>query len=258
MSLRFTSQLNVDNLPDEQLNDQFEVIMPELEIDYVPRDNPDPSKGEGLGNRTFWSSVTGMKYRPIVEEITFGFKNFSTDTRRIRTGWYNVPRDIESYHDVKITMFCPNTMETQHYLEAWRRLIFNDAGEYYNSFLLYKKNIDVFVYGPGGTGVVGNTLGLVGNFLNTKSHYTLQGCFPYKEQDFELQYTDDPKRLRILAWFKVDSIKCEIPTTNLGSALSSPSAMIGNVLSGLTSLGASKLYDIDATYGGKSGTAAQN
>jgi len=251
MSLRFTSQLNIDNLPDEQLNDQFEVIMPELDLTYVPRNNTI----EANSGRSFWSSITGMKYRPIVEEITFGFKNFTTDTRRIRTGWYNVPRDIESYHDVKLTMFCPSTMETQHYLEAWRRLMFNDAGEYYNSFRLYKKNIEVIVYGPGGSGVVGNGLGLLNNYLNTQSRYTLQGCFPYKEQDFELQYTDDPKRMRILAWFKVDNIKTETPKSSAGSLISSPSAMIGNVLSGLTS---ESEYDISATYGGRIKSTSKN
>ena len=65
MSLRFTSQLMIDNLPDEQFTDQFEVIMPALALD-------------GDEDRSCLSSLTGMVYRPIVEEITFGFMNFAT------------------------------------------------------------------------------------------------------------------------------------------------------------------------------------
>ena len=53
MSLRFTSQLMIDNLPDEQFTDQFEVIMPALALD-------------GDEDRSWLSSLTGMVYRPIV------------------------------------------------------------------------------------------------------------------------------------------------------------------------------------------------
>ena len=76
MSLRFTSQLQVDNLPDEQIEDQFEVIMPELDLNpSIDDDNP---MTEGMSNKvSSWLSnlgkgLAGMTYRPIVEEIIFG------------------------------------------------------------------------------------------------------------------------------------------------------------------------------------------
>ena len=183
MGLRFTSQLMIDNLPDEQFTDQFEVIMPALPLD-------------GDNNRGFLSNLTGMIYRPIVEEITFGFKNFSTDTRRVRTGWYNVPKDIENYHEVKISMFCSSNMLTQYYLEAWRDLIFNPVGEYYYPGSHYKKNIEVFMYGSGGNSAVTS-------FFMPKFHYTLKGCFPCSQEDFKLEYTDNPQRFRISTNFKL-------------------------------------------------------
>ena len=59
MSLRFASQVAIDNLPDEQFTDQFEVIMPALDLN-------------GNNNRStigqIFSSLSGMTYRPIVEE----------------------------------------------------------------------------------------------------------------------------------------------------------------------------------------------
>ena len=98
MSLRFASQLAIDNLPDEQLSDQFEVIMPELDISGTD--------AAGLSLSVLGVDFNLYAYRPIVEEIVFGQMNFTTDTRRIRTGWYNVPKDIEGYHDCKINLFC--------------------------------------------------------------------------------------------------------------------------------------------------------
>ena len=54
-------------------------------------------------------------------------------------GWLNVPSDIENWHDVAITMFCPASMATHMYLNTWKRMIFNRDGEYYNSMSVYKK-----------------------------------------------------------------------------------------------------------------------
>ena len=239
MSLRFTSQLCIDNLPDEQLNNQFEVIMPELNIS--PKKEEESKKTDFSAN--FWNS-TIYKYRPIVEEIIFGYKNFKRDTRRVRTGWFGIPSDIEQLHEVKLTMFCSATMETQYYLEAWRRLIFNEEGEYYYPFSHYKKNIEIYIYGPGGSNVLTNALGM------ETCHVTLQGCFPFMENDFEFEYTDDPKRFRILATFNVDNIKVDTTTVHkaiVEGMITSPTSIIDKVLSGE---GVSE-YSIGETYGGK-------
>lgn len=237
MSLRFTSQLMIDNLPDEQIENQFEVIMPAINI--VSREKK--YEYGGVNKLVGFFANKAFNYQPIVEEITFGHRNFQIDTRRIRTGWFGVPNDIEKFHDVKITMFCPATMETQYYLEAWRKLIFNDEGEYYYSFNNYKKNIDVYIYGPGGSTI--NALG----WTNT-CHLTLQGCFPFAEKDFEFEYTDDPKRFRILATFNVDNIKVDTSVAKrsvLEGIVTSPSSLFDKALSGDSST-----YSIGETYGG--------
>lgn len=237
MSLRFTSQLCIDNLPDEQLNNQFEVVMPEINLVPLQR----------TGNNLGIFSKDIYNYQPIVEEITFGHKNFALDTRRIRTGWYGVPKDIEKIHDVKITMFCPASMETQYYLEAWRRKIFNEEGEYYYPGEYYKKNIEVYMYGPGGVGLK-NIFGL------EKFHLTLQGCFPFAEKDFEFEYTDDPKRFRILATFNVDNIKIDRSTIKqaiIEGVTASPTSVLDKILTGEDT----SEYTTGGTYGGPEGKA---
>jgi hypothetical protein len=234
MSLRFTSQLCIDNLPDEQLNNQFEVIMPAINI--IPG-----REDSALNKITGFFSNTIYTYQPIVEEVIFGHKNFQLDTRRVRTGWFGVPKDIEKFHEVKLTMFCPASMETQYYLEAWRRLIFNEKGEYYYPFSKYKKNIEIYMYGPGGS--LTDLLGL------QKYHVTLQGCFPYQEKDWELEYADDPKRFRILATFNVDNVKVDTTVAQnsvIEGMITSPTSMLDKVLSGE---GVSE-YSIGETYGG--------
>ena len=248
MSLRFTSQLQVDNLADEQIEDQFEVIMPELDLDF--KASYDDPRTEVSSKSTSWlsrlgSSLMGMRYRPIVEEIIFGPKKFVTDTRRVRTGWYNVPKDIDNYSDVQITMFCPNTMETQYYLEAWKALMFSEEGEYYRSGKAYKKNIEVYIYGPGGNG-------LTSTFVPSL-HYTLQGCFPYLQTDYKLQYSNEPRRLRISAMFKVDKVvldKSSSLARGLTKLISSPSSMLDNIITS-TGLGAfsNNEYDMAKVYG---------
>lgn len=245
MSLRFTSQLMIDNLPDEQITDQFEVIMPELNI--IPDDDTniiDYENGKVPVGETGWFSGYMYKYRPIVENIQFGLMNFKTDTRRVRTGWYNVPSDIESYHDLKITMFCSAAMTTQHYLDAWKALIFNKRGEYYYPGNNYKKNIDVFIFSSGGSGISGSAI--------PKTHYTLQGCFPYLQDDYQFEYTDDPKRFTITATFKVDNIvkdKNSAKATAITELVTSPTSMLDKAISKLSSSGE---YSIESTYGGAS------
>lgn len=236
MSLRFTSQLNIDNLPDEQLDNQFEVIMPSIDISFS-----ETTLGlfKQLETMSSWYS-----YTPIVEEIVFGTRNFTTDSRRVRTGWFNVPNDIEKFHEAKITMFCPASMITQYYLEAWKKLIFNDQGEYYYPFSHYKKNIEIYIYGP-----MGNTAGITN--LIPECHITLQGCFPFSQKDYEFEYKEDPKRLRILATFNVDNVKID---TSVGKNalnrefITSPTSILDK---GLSMLNSSSTYDIETTYGGK-------
>lgn len=238
MSLRFTSQLCIDNLPDEQLNNQFEVIMPSINIIPTREDGAFDKKLTGFFSKTIY------RYQPIVEEIVFGYKNFALDTRRVRTGWFGVPKDIEKFHEVKITMFCPASMETQYYLDAWRRLIFNEEGEYYYPFSHYKKNIEIYIYGPGGNSALTSGLGMY------KCHITLQGCFPFMEKDFELEYTDDPKRFRIMSTFNVDNVKVDTSVAQnsvIQGMITSPTSIIDKVLSGE---GVSE-YSIGETYGGK-------
>jgi hypothetical protein len=236
MSLRFTSQLMIDNLPDEQIENQFEVIMPLINIAPTKRTGVELyGKEPGLLDNNIYN------YQPIVEEITFGHKNFQLDTRRVRTGWFGVPKDIERFHDVKITMFCPASMETQYYLEAWKKQIFNEEGEYYYPFSNYKKNIDVYMYGPGGSTV--EALG-----WTTTCHLILQGCFPFAEKDWEFEYTDDPKRFRILATFNVDNIKVDTSVTRRAiweGIVTSPSSLLDKAL-----MGDSSTYSIGETYGG--------
>lgn len=235
MSLRFSSQLQVDNLPDEQITDQFEVIMPELSLDGKNR--------TGIGG--FFGALAGIKYRPIVEEITFGHMNFVTDTRRVRTGWYNVPKDIENYHEVGITMFCSTNMQTQYYLEAWKRLIYNPEGEYYYRGSHYKRNIEVYIYGPAGNGIVGE-------LLSPKCHYTLKGCFPFAQDDFKFKYSNEPERFRILAKFKVDAITKDESVywkAGLAEAITSPTSLLDHAITNIT--GQSDTYSMEETYGGK-------
>lgn len=227
-SLRFASQLCIDNLPDEQLNNEFEVIMPSLDL------YPDKTRD------TFFTQ-TLYSYQPIVEEIVFGHRNFILDTRRVRTGWFGVPADIEQYHAAKITMFCSASMETKYYLEAWRKLIFNDEGEYYYPFSKYKKNIEVYFYGPGGN--LGDLIGL------QKCHITLQGCFPYQEKDWEFEYTDDPKRFRLLAMFNVDNVKIDTSVAKAAmnsTMITSPTSLLDKALA----QDSSSTYNIGETYGG--------
>ena len=196
MSLRFASQLNIDALPAEALNSDFEVIMPTLNV--ILNSNGGSNKNEGaltkVKNALFGNSVS-YNYTPIVEEIQFKPRSFKVETRRIRTQWINVPSDLENLGKVQIIMFCSNGMLTQYYLDAWRNLIFDKNGEYYNPMDVYKKNIEVYFYGAAS----------VGSFIPV-AHFTLKGCFPITQSEFNMKYSNQPDRLRISADFSVDRI----------------------------------------------------
>lgn len=232
----------IDNLPDEQLNDQFEVIMPELPLLNLPQDKSNPST---------WNIIKGMvgggaevKYRPIVEEITFGTMNFSTETRRVRTGWLNVPSDIENWHDVAITMFCPASMATHMYLNTWKKMVFNRNGEYYNSMSYYKKNITVIVHGPMKS--LGSAIGI------GAMQFTLKGCFPKTQEDFKFEYSDDPKRFRVLAHFSVDKVDYDESisrSTIITESITSPTQIFDKVLSANFAMNSENEYSTLNTYG---------
>jgi len=234
--LRFQTSMQVAAIADEQIDNQFEVVMPNLSL-----------YGNGATNRD-WTSLMGIannlgltSYTPIVEQITFGVRNYKTNTRRVRTGWCNVPEDIENYHDVVITMFCSAGMLTQYYLNAWRRLMFDDDGEYYNPMYVYKKNIHVYIYGPGNVGI--STAG------TTAMHLTLKGCFPYKQDDYKLQYSENPKRLTITANFKVDKIVADSSYKTAALAaetITSPTGLLDRATSALFS--SSDDYQVLDTY----------
>lgn len=75
MSLRFQSALNIENLPDEQIDNQFEVIMPTLNLEHR-------HEGSGWFTKLTSAVINSInEYTPIVEEIVFGVRNFKQNTR---------------------------------------------------------------------------------------------------------------------------------------------------------------------------------
>lgn len=267
MSLRFSSQLAIDNLPDEQTNDQFEVIMPTLYLNNDEKNRSEQASKENApelaGNKeeagffkrvgqafgsTYDTLSNSTKYQPIVEEIAFPQQGFITETRRVRTSWLNLTKDLENLHEVSITMFCPQDMKTQQYLQAWQNMIFNKEGEFYYSSQIYKRNIVVLQWGPALAG------GLAGQHLNY-TRYTLRGCFPKAQDDYKLAYSDKPNRFRIMATFCVDKITCDFSNSNTIPLLSTPTNIVGNVLEGignqvgnLMGTGENTSYTMQETY----------
>lgn len=236
MSFRLQSQLLIDNLPDEQNDGAFEVIMPTLKIGPMSDTMSTLVQKSGL---SFLSSLFEKNYTPIVEEIKFGVKQFGTETRRIRTGWLNVPDDIQNLTEVKIVMFCSNAMLTQYYLESWKRLIFNEEGEYYNPMDNYKRNIEVYFYG----------LGNVGEIIPPSAHYTLVGCFPCGQSEYTLKYSGQPKRLTLCATFKVDKITFDqnlIKSSIVEEIIGAPLAITDKLITSLSSTPST--YELNKTY----------
>lgn len=108
--LRFASQVQVDNLPDEMTDNLWEVVMPTIPIE---------------------NSYLTYNYTPIVEQITFAPKCFDNDEIRVNTRFYNMPKDRQGLGDCKITMFCDKGMMPVYYLKQWRSLIFNAEHQFY-------------------------------------------------------------------------------------------------------------------------------
>lgn len=215
----------IDCLPDEQIENQFEVIMPTLPLTGQYQSGKDAN----IVSKALTGISNAMtSYTPIVEEITFTPRNFKTTTRRVRTGWCNVPEDIENYGDVSITMFCSSGMLTQYYLNAWKNLVFDQDGEYYNPMSVYKKNIEVFFFGPGNVGAV----------VPPVAHFTLVGCFPYNQDTYKLSYKDNPQRLRLTQKFKVDLIRADqtyAKSSIIAEMVTSPTSLIDKAITSLSS-----------------------
>lgn len=237
MALRFQSAVQISALPDEAIDSTFEVILPKIDIA-----NPYSSAGTGSGIGAVMSMFTSglTSYQPIVEEIVFGVTNFKANTRRIRTMWCNVPEDIQNYHDASITFFVSANMLTQYYLAAWRSLVYNEEGEYYNPMSVYKKNIEVFVYGPGNVGIPGIAA----------AHFTLQGCWPVSQDNYRFEYKDSPQRMRITAQFKVDKViynGATATTAMISELVTSPTSILDKATTAL--FNESSNYNVYDTYG---------
>lgn len=183
MSMRFQTAFQVENLPDEQNNAAFEVIMPTLKL---------------YGDRT---------YCPVVLEIEFTPRAFKTETRRVRTGWLNFAVDLENMSTAGLTFYCSQNMLTQYYLDTWSNLIFNKDGEYFNGMSNYKKDIEVYFYGAGNIGV---------SEVSAFAHFTLKGAFPIKQRSYSMAYSKDPKRLTISADFAYDRLYIDPKYANEG------------------------------------------
>lgn len=183
MSMRFQTAFQVENLPDEQNNAAFEVIMPTLKL---------------YGDRT---------YCPVVLEIEFTPRAFKTETRRVRTGWLNFAVDLENMSTAGLTFYCSQNMLTQYYLDTWSNLIFNKDGEYFNGMSNYKKDIEVYFYGAGNIGV---------SEVSASAHFTLKGAFPIKQRSYSMAYSKDPKRLTISADFAYDRLYIDPKYANKG------------------------------------------
>lgn len=176
MSLRFRSQLQIDNLPDPQTTNRWEVIMPELMIGHLM---------DGFNKKE--------TYQPIIEEINFaplGFMN-SQNIRAITT-YYNVPIDKMDAKEANLTFYCDANMRAQYYIKAWRDMIFNEDDEFYYLPYQYKRDILVYFYDMGGT--------------SPAIQFKLKGCYPLLQDDFHLFYSKQAKRLTINQKFNVDRV----------------------------------------------------
>ena len=218
MSMRFQTAFQVENLPDEQNNAAFEVIMPTLKL---------------YGDRT---------YCPVVLEIEFAPRAFKTETRRVRTGWLNFAVDLENMSTAGLTFYCSQNMLTQYYLDTWSNLIFNKDGEYFNGMSNYKKDIEVYFYGAGNIGV---------SEVSASAHFTLKGAFPIKQRSYSMAYSKDPKRLTISADFAYDRLYIDPKYANKGIWLELlTTAGMSAIDRGISSLSRDdkEVYDLNDLY----------
>lgn len=223
MPLRFQSQLQLDLLPDEAVDNRFEVIMPSIQLINTNRlvTNTKAIQKQSELNKFMSfagkvaSTISGKvtKYIPIVEEITFGQYTLKTDFTRINTFFFGYPVDKLAIKNVSITMFLDTGLLAYYYIQSWRDLIFNEEYEYYYPSVNYKKDIVVLFYGAGSALPV--------------AKFTLKGCFPIEITNFQLKYEEDPKRLRLTSTFSVDRIE---PDYTMATSAIASTLMSGNPL----------------------------
>lgn len=208
MPLRFQSQLQIDLLPDEAVENRFEVIMPSLQLISAVKLRKSSIKAKNLLNggltRAIGSVISGgalTKYIPIVEEITFGPYNFKTDFTRINTFYFGKPVDREAIKNVTLTMFLDSGLLAWYYMQSWKDLVFNEEYEYYYPPQNYKKDVIIVVYGLGG--------------ITPVAQFTLKGCFPIETTPFNFTYANDnPKRLRLTCTLNVDRLDLDYNKAN--------------------------------------------
>jgi hypothetical protein len=136
-------------------------------------------------------------------------------------------------------MYCSSGMLTQYYLESWKRLVFNPDAEYYNQANDYKRNIEVYFYGPGN----------VGAGMPMAAHYTLVGCFPTVQSEYSLKYSGTPNRLRLTQTFKMDKIVFDMNlmrSSIISEIVGAPLTIADRAISALSS--APDEYVLNKTY----------
>ena len=209
MSLRYASQLQVDLMPDEQRDNNFEVVMPFMDLSGIKASIAESVKSGNISD-IVGAAVAGiastfgvLKYCPVVEQIVFGPQSFKTNFTRLNTDYYGYPEDREAIKNVTITMYLDVGNLASYYIEAWKLLMFNQDYEFYYSPQNYKKTIAVIFYGLGGD--------------IPSAIYYLRGCFPIETSAFQLKYSRDPNRLTLSQTFSVDRV--DIDTVKANSAI---------------------------------------
>jgi len=224
--LRFQSQVQIDNLPDEQIDSKWECILPSINLD---------------------SSLGGIPYTPIVEEVVFRGTSFVNEEFRVATRFYNLPQDRQSFGEATMTLFCEQGMLPLYYLQSWRNLIFDPVHQFYycntrntgdnkgleilanngykstrfikdskgynnqiNAISNWKKDIEIYFYGVGSTTPV--------------AHATLYNAYPVSQGDFSFEYKMDPQRFRINCTFRYDNLVWDSSYRNM--------AIISSLLAG--------------------------
>lgn len=236
--LRFQSQVEISSIADELVENQWEVLMPSLNI-------KDFNANICGCSNTFMSSISSVlgleKYTPIVEQINFRPQSFKNTAQRVRTGWINLPEDKENYDIVTITMFCSAGMLTQYYLDAWKSMMFNEEGEFFYPSYMYKKNIEIYIYGPGNIQL---------EQASAVAHFTLQGAYPFSQEPYKFTYTNNPKRVRITASFRIDKIVWDKNLANssiIQELLTSPTSLVDKAITTVFGRG-NQQYSIDEVY----------
>ena len=239
--LRFQSQVQIDNLPDEQIDSKWECTLPSIELD---------------------TALGGVKYAPIVEEIVFRGTSFSNEEFRVATRFYTIPTDRQSFGECTMTLFCEQGMLPIYYLQSWRNLMFDPKHQFYycntsnenNAFKIlssntnasvdrmeynsayknqinavsnWKKNIEIYFYGLGSVTPI--------------AHATLYNAYPVSQGDYSLQYSLQPKRFRINCTFRYDNIIWDSSYRN--SAIIS-SLLAGNPIGSLMDQGMNYLSNV--------------